>query len=252
MKLKSVLGAVLAGAIALGSTLAYAQGPYYITPKLLYSHQKINSFNSTVSSGVTNSNYNGSDTTDNVFGGGIALGYDWGSIGYSPVRAELEFLARGQSQAEYPIQLSGHYFDAPMSSSHSFNTKIYSLFANVYYDFVNDSDFTPYVGGGLGGAYLDVTSDTTIHSSGWSYDANGNTGQWNFAWNLGGGVAYKVSDNMALDFGYRYSDFGTADSSSRKHHFVNVSPTEQIPIRFKSKADLAAHEFILGLRISGY
>lgn len=257
MKLKSFLGAALAGALALGSSLAYAQtGPIYITPKLLYSHQSINSFNSTTNGSIITS-YSGGDKTDNVFGGGLAIGYDFGAVGYTPFRAELEFLARGASEASYGTRTSGviPITGGTVASAHSLKVKAYTVFANVYYDFINDSDFTPYIGGGLGAAYLDTTSSVTMYHhvtpAGRSVDGNQDT--VNFAWNLGGGVAYRISDTVALDFGYRYTDFGEAEASSRKHHYLYDTGTgEQFPYRPHTKADISAHEFILGLRISGY
>ncbi len=149
MKLKSVLGAVLAGALALGSTLAYAQaGPIYLTPKLLYSNQSIKSFHSTTSGSIT-SNFRAGDASDSVFGGGVAIGYDFGAAGYSPFRAELEFLARGGAEADFGTKTSGVVTrnNSPVTSTHGLKTKAYTLFANVYYDFANNSNFTPYIGG---------------------------------------------------------------------------------------------------------
>ena len=251
MKLKSILGAVLAGALALGSTLAHAQaGPIYLTPKLLYSHQSVKSFDSTMS-GSVNSHYSSGDRTDNVFGGGLAIGYDFGAVGYTPFRTELEFLARGASEADYGKKISGATYDhSTIATGHSFKTKAYTLFANVYYDFVNDSNLTPYIGGGIGAAYLDTTSKITIYDPNTSQvleRADGNQDGWNFAWNLGGGVAYQISDTTALDLGYRYTDMGEAEASSRAHHTYRNEH-----YRPHTKADISAHEFILGLRISGY
>ena len=251
MKLKSILGAVLAGALALGSTLAYAQaGPVYLTPKLLYSHQSMKSFDNSMS-GSVNSHYSSGDQTDSVFGGGLAIGYDFGAVGYSPFRAELEFLARGGAETDYGMRTSGMTYDGFLiATGHSLKTKAYTVFANVYYDFLNDSNFTPYIGGGIGAAYLDTTYKLTIYEPSTSQvleRADGNQDGWNFAWNLGGGVAYQISDTTALDFGYRYTDMGEAEASSRKQHTYRDSP-----YRPHTKADISAHEFILGLRISGY
>ena len=247
MKLKSVLGAVLAGALALGSTLAYAQaGPIYLTPKLLYSRQMTGSFNGTVNSGIFNTNYNGSDATDSVFGGGLAIGYDFGAVGYTPIRAELEFLARGESETNYSGKLGGYTsLGTPIYSSYSVTNKIYTLFANIYYDFVNDTDFTPYIGGGIGGAYVDTTY-SGLHANSSLRDGfvegNGNTNDWNFAWNLGGGVSYDFSDSLALDVGYRYVDLGSAEPGSVSTATYSGSP----------KLDYTSHEISVGLRFSGF
>lgn len=258
MKLKSILGAVLAGALTLGSTMAFAQsGPIYLTPKLLYSHQMIDSFNGSLGSAenVFDADYNGPDKTDNVFGGGVAIGYDFGAVGYAPVRTELEFLARGESEADYKNQIVGRSLGQNIFASHSLKSKVYTLFANVYYDFANDSAVTPYIGGGIGGAYIDSNYSSLYTSNALragSMDANGSQNCWNFAWNLGGGLAYQISDTMAFDLGYRYSDFGQVDTGGTPKQWLTDSAGNTYALRAKGKADMSAHEVILGLRISGY
>jgi opacity protein-like surface antigen len=262
MKMKSILGAVLAGALAFGSTLAYAQsGPIYLTPKLLYSNQNFKGFNSTTS-GSYITNFNGGDESDSTFGGGIAVGYDFGAAGYSPFRTELEFLARGGAEADFGRKTTGINTLLPpainaVETDNRLSVKAYTVFANAYYDFANNSNFTPYIGGGLGAAYLDTAADIDLYGitspDGWSMGGDGT--RWNFAWNVGGGVAYQISETMALDLNYRYTNFGEAEAGSRGAHVQvnnNYNPPTTHPFDPNSTADMEAHEFILGLRISGY
>ncbi|MBA3030853.1 MAG: porin family protein [Desulfobacteraceae bacterium] len=70
-----------------------------------------------------------------------------------------------------------------------------SLMLNGYYDFQTDSSLTPYIGAGIGWARHDI-SDADVDDSGFAYQGTI-------------GVAYALSDTMALDFAYRY--FATAD-----------------------------------------
>jgi opacity protein-like surface antigen len=104
---------------------------------------------------------------------------------------------------------------------------------NAFLDIHTDTDFTPYVGGGLGAAYL---NDHVTVSSG--FDTKDKI--WNFAWNVGGGVAWSLNESMALDLGYRYMDMGKTDGSLLG------------PGSHSTTTDLTAHEFSLGLRISGF
>lgn len=255
MKLKKMLmGLALASLTAMVPSVASAQtGPYYLAPKLLYSHQKTNSFEATTvsASQAYSSLYVGQDKSDNVWGGGLAIGYDFGSMGYSPVRAEIEFLARTGSETKFPTTLTGISGGwGPTYDSYTIKNNIYTLFANVYLDFTNDSALTPYIGAGIGGAYVDSDFSNlsyTPQTISPYYHAKGEQSSWNFAWNVSAGVAWQLTNNMALDLSYRYSDFGELDSGAGNIQFIGGELSQ-----YKAKADLTAHEAILGLRITGY
>jgi opacity protein-like surface antigen len=93
------------------------------------------------------------------------------------------------------------------------------VLANVVFRYEKDNKFVPYVGAGAGGAYAMI-------------EGNGIDGDsvFVFAWQLKAGVAYKVSDNMAIDLGYKffstaeqeYSDFKAKDIYS---HYIGLSLT---------------------------
>lgn len=79
------------------------------------------------------------------------------------------------------------------------------LLANAWFDFANDSSFTPYLGGGLGVAWADAK--TTLGTS-----LNGyGPGEMGFAFQLGGGVKMDLSDHVALDLGYRFKGIQNID-----------------------------------------
>ena len=78
--------------------------------------------------------------------------------------------------------------------------KVYkhSLMANAYFDYLTCTPWTPYVGAGIGAAYL-------------KYNRNNGADKkttYNFAWQVMGGVTYDINANWALDAGYRYADLG--------------------------------------------
>jgi opacity protein-like surface antigen len=72
------------------------------------------------------------------------------------------------------------------------------LLANVWADVAHYGDAKLYVGGGIGAAY--VTADT--HFSG--HDFGYGPGGWGFAGQVGAGVTYALTQNVDLDFGYRF------------------------------------------------
>lgn len=306
---KTVLGLALAGAVALSPAAASAQQhpiePYYLSAKILYSSQSMDDFSSrgkyTGYFGHSTGTYKGKDASDSSFGGGLAIGYDFAVYGAAPVRLELEYLYRGKAKGKYGDKMTrvDDYGDSPATaifgSNHSFEANIHTVFANAYMDFHNDSNFTPYIGLGIGGAYVDakttirqtfamgdsrgynITDDNYYYiTDGYIREGThtyyGQQNSWNVAWNVGAGFAYQVTDNIALDLNYRYSDFGEADfgttgfglSGAAKNPSYNKNtdpPDQTIPPNIatnlggysgKSKVNLTAHEFILGLRFTGY
>lgn len=99
------------------------------------------------------SKYKGGDDHDTVFSGGIAAGYDFYPQFSIPVRTELEFYARGKADSKYNVDKdswSGGYWRDDLKNEVSVNT----LMLNAYYDFRNDSAFTPWVSAGIGYARI--------------------------------------------------------------------------------------------------
>jgi len=77
------------------------------------------------------------------------------------------------------------------------DTSVWSGLVNGYFDFHNSSRFTPFVGGGIGLASIDI--DTL------GLDDDDSV----FAWQVGCGVAFAINDQLNLDLTYRY--FATED-----------------------------------------
>lgn len=101
--------------------------------------------------------------------------------------------------------------------------RVQALMFNAYYDFVTCTPFTPYIGGGLGGARLKLSAgNQAIH-------------QTELAWQLGFGVAYEFNKHFAADLGYRYIDYG--DFSDYLRGAEN-----------KVKVESKANEIMLGVR----
>ena len=92
---------------------------------------------------------------------------------------------------------------------------------NLWWDIQNDSDITPYFGGGFGVAHAHTSSPGPVDNSGYG-----------ICYQAGGGVDIKLDRKLSLDVGYRY--FGLSDTSS--NHGVG-------------SVDLSGSSITTGLRI---
>lgn len=79
-----------------------------------------------------------------------------------------------------------------------------SFMGNGYYDFDAGSGIKPYLMAGAG-----VTSTDK------SWSDNNST---NFAWQVGAGLGFKISDNTTFDLGYRYFRPDNGETSSHVHN----------------------------------
>ncbi|WP_168157031.1 outer membrane protein [Roseibium sp. TrichSKD4] len=116
---------------------------------------------------------------------------------------------------------------------------VWTVMLNGYVDLATWNKITPYVGAGIGAAYVN-TSDFYSGSPTTPYQFDGSNGEWNFAWALMAGASYAVTNNFAIDAGYRYKDLGEAKTTI----LHNVGSKDS---RMEYK-DLTAHEFRLGAR----
>jgi outer membrane immunogenic protein len=82
-----------------------------------------------------------------------------------------------------------------------------SFMANGWYDFKNETPFTPYLGGGVGFSRLTVNG---LGVPGLNLVTDSDVV---FAYQLGGGVAYAITPRLSLTLDYRY--FSTTDPTFR-------------------------------------
>lgn len=121
----------------------------------------------------------GDDDMGMVFGGGIGYRYnDW-------------------MRADITVDWAGKY-DVGAADKMSTTT----VLGNLYYDFANESAFTPYVGAGVG--YGWVRNTPTGNDSG-------------LAVGLTAGVAVDLTQNVALDVGYRFRDTFISGANPMEH-----------------------------------
>ena len=152
-----------------------------------------------------------------VFGG--ALGYRW-----PWVRLELNGSYRKFDTDEVEAQ-------GLSVSGNGDATAVVGLF-NVYLDPDLGVPVRPYLGGGVGGAYveLDTGDDAPL-----SVDDEAGA----VAWNLAAGLSYDVMEHVTLSAGYRYLRLEGTDFSAS----IAGVDTGDVDVD-----DVTSHEILIGLR----
>lgn len=178
----------------------------YVSGKLTYSDVSADVKYSDISS----SSESKEEASDNVLGGSFAYGIKLGAL-----RTELELNLKGTAEKKYA--------DEYETWKNSLENN--SIMLNTYYDIDTGTKLTPYVGAGMGLARLKSKIDLE--------DAHYSKSKTSFAWQIGAGFSYAVTNDVSLDAGYRYTDSGDISGQSEDE---------------KIKFDSSSHEFLLGAR----
>jgi opacity protein-like surface antigen len=178
--------------------------------------------------------------TGYVLGGNV--GVDWGTF-----RTEVELgfhhnKSASKAHLKTSYSVNGYAFDGTTYSSTSRDATVasdlklsaWSLMANAWYDFhdILPYGITPYVGGGIGFAQVKISGmlDTIkLHEKDSTV----------FAWQIGSGVSFPITNSMKLFADYRYF---AADSVPLKlspgFHGGDIT------------TDFDAHTVLFGLRVN--
>lgn len=170
-----------------------------------------------------NGTKNGASHRSAVFGGGIALGYNFNPLFDIPVRAELDITARGDMENTYNIQ---NRVRNGVSQTRDIKNqvKLNTVMVNGYYDFYNTTAFTPYLTAGIGLASVDLKTTRTDTRNGTITQNPSHTHTSNnFAWSVGAGVDYALNDKVNLGLSYRYLDAGRAEMTNSAGDGNNTS-----------------------------
>ncbi|PQA88601.1 OmpA family protein [Hyphococcus luteus] len=131
-----------------------------------------------------------------------ALGYDYAG----PFRTELEFSYRSNDIDQ--IDPLAPNFSGWPSGSISGDYKTMAIMANGLFDFETQSAFTPYLGAGVGVAFVDPDVTGSVNpgapTSPLSISYGGSKGA--VAYQGIAGVAVDLAEGLALDLSYRYFD----------------------------------------------
>lgn len=213
----------------------------YVSAKLKYSMMD-NSWKATevddTDWGAFEESYDLKNADDKVFGGSIALGMKT-PLAHGALRTEVEYTRNGNAKKSRSYREESD--DYEYSEKFDIKLKSQALLFNAYYDFDTQTAFTPYIGFGLGFARLKGTMSYNYEDAYEETNISGSKNRTNFAWQIGAGIAYDISKNVAIDLGYRYMDYGKLSTNWHKEY-------EWGDMNITSKVESKAHEIILALR----
>jgi opacity protein-like surface antigen len=184
----------------------------------------------------------GTKENDNAFGNRLAAGIEFpiDSI-YGAVRAELEWGVNTNAKVKSNLKEVNGVAVSGSAIGTAIELKSHTFGLNAYYDFDIGSGFKPYVGAGVGFAH--VKSNSAAYGMPANYAISGESSTNTFIWNVGGGVSYDLTDALALDIAYRYSDFGKV-SGDLLYNENGLNST------IVGKSKISSHEVLLGVRYS--
>ncbi|MDR2124101.1 MAG: outer membrane beta-barrel protein [Desulfovibrio sp.] len=202
----------------------------YVAPKFVYGLTHISGSKVEDRDGP---DFHTGNHNDSAFGGSIAVGYDFEKQFAVPVRAEIEYAGFSQVEAKK----TGDWNGDRVTAKQTYN--IHTVFANAYFDIDTATLVTPYVGAGLGTAF--VTSKLKgkdVEDNEWH--VTGAKTKTNFAWNVGTGVGFDFTDNITLDVGYRFVGLGAAKTKTFTEEDTENGKTD----------GLYQHQFSTGVRLT--
>lgn len=224
MKKLAIITSIL-GIYAFQANAADTKTGFYVTGKLgtsiVTAHDSQSKF---ADNGNLWNSTNISNKNKGVFGGGLAFGYDFNNDFQLPLRLEIDTTFRGKGESNGNTGVFEYTDDNGNNDTASVNisnkVRMNTYMVNGYYDFHNQSDFTPYISASIGLANLKLDNHT---DSGDGYPDDISKSSNNFAWGLGVGVKYDMTEQLALDLGYKYINGGKVEASRSEDGFSYTS-----------------------------
>lgn len=198
-KLMLMLAALCLTGMFAASAFAVDASGLYLSGKFVYGYTKMDNVKAIAEYWSDDMG----DKSDDAWGGALAVGYDFYKRYNAPIRAELEYAIF--SKVEAKKTWVNYWVDKQKFD-------IQTLFINAYFDLHNKTNFTPYIGAGIGLAFID-----TKYTAGGNYypiESTSSKLRTNFAWQVGAGCAYNFTDNWSLDAGYRFVSLGKAKTGT--------------------------------------
>jgi opacity protein-like surface antigen len=185
---------------------------------------------------------------------GFGLGYAWNNW--------LRFDVTGEYRTKDKFKAVGSYHgaadfcavlgvDGTCRDQYDGNHSATVVLANAYIDLGTWWCITPFIGAGVGTAYHKITglTDTGFVAGGTSAFGITSTDhtQWNLAWAVHAGLAYNVSNNLKLEFSYRYLNMGNVDTAEILCGSSGCG-TGSGPRAYYTLHNLSSQDFRLGFR----
>jgi opacity protein-like surface antigen len=232
MKLYRIIPAAVLPLALLAAADAYA-APFdqYVTVRGTLSRMH-NTLDATVSYLGENAGVDGGSDNKSLGGGTLGYGLDFAKKGIN-VRTELEL--GFSSKASY----NESYSDEDGKNDVSLKFEKQYLLLNGYYDFRNSTPFTPFIGAGIGLARVKASLGLGYADSEGSFSLSQSKSKVNFVYQVGAGASYEASENISLDLGYRFVDYGSV-----KQHAGYIPGVLETSTKVKARE----HQFYAGVR----
>lgn len=215
MKLKHV---ILASALAL-PVAAHAEG-WYAGPMLMTGYTNEDGIEDT--NGIATSVFD-NDDGNLIIGAAGLIGYDFSG---DDVPVSVEFSTNWRARHDLDIG----YIDGTQQGVKS-NVQTLDFMISALYDIPLGTEVQPYIGGGVGAAYIEADSE---YLNGLAINSIGTESRTNFAWQVQGGIKYPLAQATNLRVDYRYVDLGEVS-------------TPTAPNGTQLDADLYAHDVRMGV-----
>jgi opacity protein-like surface antigen len=260
--MRSVKILVAAGAVSLLSSAAFAADMAIAPPPMSYAPPPVADFGGWYlrgDIGFSNQSVQSIRNTNpalyaNLLSLDEKTGFDTGGVFGLGAGYQFNNWFRVDVTGQYRGNTNFHGLDLtsfPNGGATGFGSDVYNasksewvFLANAYVDLGTWWCVTPYIGAGVGTARVSIANFTdsgvaTLFPPGSGVGpslVSAQTGsQWNFAWALHAGLAYKVSPNMTVELGYSYLNLGdgttgidtTFDRSAGGHVFTFKNITSQ-------------------------
>jgi opacity protein-like surface antigen len=180
---------------------------------------------------------------------GFGVGYQFGGWARFDVTGEYRASTKGKAVGSYTeFCPGGRCFDL-----YDFDHQASVFLANAYLDMGTWWCFTPFVGVGVGGVRHNISAlhDVGFNANGFSTFGFANKDQvtWDFAWAVHAGLAYNVSNNLKLEFAYRYLNMGSPNTAEVNCNGVSgCNSVGGGPRAFYTLTGFDSHDFKLGMR----
>jgi opacity protein-like surface antigen len=262
--MRSVKYLVAAGAASLLSSVAFAAdmpsimppppmsyapppvedfGGWYLRGDIGFSNQRVNNIRNTDAALYAgNSSFQETTNFDSAGTYQVGAGYQFNSWFRADVTGQYRGSANFKGTDVFSGPLNGQVFNGQDNYSASKSELLF--LANAYVDLGTWWCVTPFVGAGIGTSRVSISGFTdtgvsNIQTPGGgaprfvsgppvaSFASAASGSEWNFAWALHAGLAYKVTPNVTVEFAYSYVNLGngttgvasTFDGSSGGHVF---------------------------------
>ena len=174
---------------------------------------------------------------------GVGFGYDTGHYFRFDLTGEYRGNAVFVANSKYAGANGGFgYDDGAGTDEYRADIESWVGLANMYIDLGTWHCVTPYVGGGVGFASIDVIGLTDINTARSGVAFAKDNSETNFAWAAYAGLSYKVTPGLTIDLSYRYTDIGDASSGVRTS-YDGFYTAKGVQIE-----DITSNDVMLGVR----